>query len=1524
MESSKDRKDQRNLALESVFRASNNQINQNFQRAQTHTATNQEEPKQIPTSNHNPSSHTEEPKTKKNPMAAYKSPQSTLKPETQKARTPIEGAKVATPIIPQNERVVEAKEKSTSSSSRNSVPKIEENKSFGDIKPTDTKDLINCTKITENEVRLIRETNFPVKKSTKNPEANPAQSVQVKDSSKSEAPPIRKSEGEWNDRHEVNKEEMRRIFSSESKASPDRNPITSQTRVEAKTHSKVTGNGLISSEIIQFKDKNQEIKQNNSFQATSTNQVSVNQKPVQIVPPPRPLASNPPPLPLVSNPPPQPEKMHFFAKPAQIVPNPLNKVADDRNIVQNGNVQPQPPLTNNQILQAGQSKDKAPSLNTILGKLKSPSQVPSQQPESQTSTPSSYPSSAFKQQPNSQTSITNQYPSSAPKQQLANQNNLSSPFSASVPKQQELNERNFANSSKASSQHSLDQSNWSYDNPSPAPRQPPEDKSNLVPNQVPSQAKPQSFLQSNVPSAYSSSTLKQQATNQTNAPNPCSSPATKQQEPNQNTFANPSSASSQSSFNQNNRPYDNPSPAPGQLPVNKSNVAPNQLPSQPKPQSFLQSNAPSSYSSSTPKQQAANQNNVLSPALKQIPLSQNNIYNPNPSQTIKAPLSQNNENLNNRNPSPAHMQPISQNNFKNDFYSASKPSSESSSKPNFSSIPRDISPIVYNRDSSPYSYPFDRYSDPFDRYSDPIQDNPWSQIPNGGKPLYQFANNYSQQAQDKKAEIPNACRSANNFDNQRLRDARPPINIPPPPLYSSEISPYDSQTSPYEDPHFISNPFMPNSFPIKRSVNYDELFNYVLDFQFVKAGLDAMDPPEIPSIFNSPHDYEKWLKPAFYEEFDVYLMRAYNEINKAPSITSKLEIHSDYGKIRKSYYEESLQNHDVLIMIPESLIGRSNPLQYMEYKNFYKIGIINKLPPPKGTRIIWNNGRALEPYEEENFRIYTLDKMISSSREFSIFQLFPSFKLQNYVLSPNLAVKEPLSDELLDYIATIHHEFNEFQFDAIREILQVTEGISLLQGPPGTGKTKTIIGILSGFLTKTRLRKFPNILICAPSNIAIDEIGLRIVRDGLFIGGQDPESIMIIRIGKRKHWEGKDNDNEEVDEIKSIRLEFLIEQKLRELNKKDTREDIESVNKQINEFKGLVDFDEDATELNVFIEQLQQELVQLKKQLKDYNDAKKSIRADLVKRANVVLTTLSGAGSEMLKAKTFDYVIIDEACQSIELSSLIPFQYNPKHVVLVGDPNQLPATMLSEKSEKNNFGRSLFERLATNGAEYNFLNTQYRMNQEICAFPSNCFYNSRLVCAPGFFESRPIPEWINPSGIMLFDLASSEERKEDSETSFYNREEAIFIEEIYRYIKTRSSSKNIEIGVITPYAKQTETIQTQLTRFHQKEWEKHIEVGTIDGFQGREKDVIILSLVRTEGIGFLWNKKRINVSLTRSKFGLWVIGKADCLISDETWGAFIQHCQSQQKLVTCYSFNDVAHYFSKESASHVESDYHYD
>ncbi|KAJ7670210.1 SEN1 N terminal-domain-containing protein [Mycena rosella] len=531
------------------------------------------------------------------------------------------------------------------------------------------------------------------------------------------------------------------------------------------------------------------------------------------------------------------------------------------------------------------------------------------------------------------------------------------------------------------------------------------------------------------------------------------------------------------------------------------------------------------------------------------------------------------------------------------------------------------------------------------------------------------------------------------------------------------------------------------------------------------------------------------------------------------------------------------------------------------------------------------------------------------NREYSALLGLPYYDLCPSILKPALPPIPTLKAEVVKKIMDLHR-VNEPQAIAISSCLD-TNGFSLIQGPPGTGKTSTIVALVMAFLARRPRRipiptgknskpeapTSPQILICAPSNAAIDEIAHRIRDSDAF----KTKGNNIVRLGAVKSM----NQN-----IADISLDQLVDNKL-DLGK-DTgaaselaglRAELEAVKAlrkdKILELDSIIDNSARVTSLQDEITRLNSKRTSLAKRYDETKDkrikesrgldmSRRAFRLQILQGAHVICATLSGSGSDILQDLEIEMVIIDEASQAIELSALIPLKYQPKHSILVGDPQQLPPTVLSQEAS---FPPSIAQ------------NIQYRMHPTISKLPSALFYQDRLKDGPDMAIKTEKPWHQDPKfGVYRFlDIKSVEEK---SGRSVKNTAECRIAVALFARLRKAFASVDFDghVGVISMYRAQIVELRRQFAKEFGSDVLQTVDFNTVDGFQGQEKTIIILSCVRAgpglESIGFLSDVRRMNVALTRAKSSLFILGNAPTLSrSNEIWSSIISDARSRNSLV---------------------------
>ena len=426
---------------------------------------------------------------------------------------------------------------------------------------------------------------------------------------------------------------------------------------------------------------------------------------------------------------------------------------------------------------------------------------------------------------------------------------------------------------------------------------------------------------------------------------------------------------------------------------------------------------------------------------------------------------------------------------------------------------------------------------------------------------------------------------------------------------------------------------------------------------------------------------------------------------------------------------------------------------------------------------------------------------------------------------------------------------NDSQQRAVNDVLWAKD-VRVLHGPPGTGKTTTLVEAIN----ETLMRE-TQVLVCAQSNTAVDWISEKLVDCG----------IPVLRIGNPTRvndkmlsftYEHRFADHPDYPKLWQVR------RNIREMRRR-RRESGEHFHQKLNRLKEL------AVELEV------------------------RINADIFGQVRVIASTLVGAGNKLLDGKRFSTLFIDEAAQALEAACWIPIR-RASRVIFAGDHCQLPPTVKSLEALKGGLGKTVMERIVENKPEcVSLLEVQYRMNDEIMQFSSDYFYHGKMRSAPEVAH-RLIHEGDAP--ILWFDTSEielGEDEKDNFKEQFVgetfgrvNKGEAdltISLLQIYfqRIGKQRILDDRIDVGIISPYRAQVQYLKRLIKkRTFFKPFRHLISVNTVDGFQGQERDVILISLVRANDkgqIGFLRDLRRMNVAITRARMKLFILGDAPTL-----------------------------------------------
>lgn len=445
---------------------------------------------------------------------------------------------------------------------------------------------------------------------------------------------------------------------------------------------------------------------------------------------------------------------------------------------------------------------------------------------------------------------------------------------------------------------------------------------------------------------------------------------------------------------------------------------------------------------------------------------------------------------------------------------------------------------------------------------------------------------------------------------------------------------------------------------------------------------------------------------------------------------------------------------------------------------------------------------------------------------------------------------------------------NEKQNDAFAKIID-SKDVALVHGPPGTGKTTTLTKCIAD-----TVRQEKQVLVCAPSNAAVDLLVEKLANEGLD----------VLRLGHPARLTPEVIENS-LDVKISKHEEF---NRLRELRKK-----AEEYRKLAKKYKRNYGKKEKNQRDRLFNES--RALKSESHHLENY------IAESLVDRAQVIATTLTGSNHMMIRDRVFKTVFIDEASQALEAACWIPLN-RVERVVMSGDHYQLPPTIKSIEAAKEGLEETLFARAIENQPESSvMLETQYRMEAAIMGFSSEYFYNGKLKQAESIIHRPPLFD----QPLQFIDTAGAgfnEELKEETLSTF-NRDEALFLG---RFLKQENLRKGMSIGIIAPYKAQVEVIRGIVNRSEAlAPYRENISINTVDAFQGQERDVMYISLVRSNDkgeIGFLKEYRRMNVAMTRARYRLVMIGDSATLGGDPFYNQMLDYVQHHGQYSSVFEY----------------------
>ena len=453
---------------------------------------------------------------------------------------------------------------------------------------------------------------------------------------------------------------------------------------------------------------------------------------------------------------------------------------------------------------------------------------------------------------------------------------------------------------------------------------------------------------------------------------------------------------------------------------------------------------------------------------------------------------------------------------------------------------------------------------------------------------------------------------------------------------------------------------------------------------------------------------------------------------------------------------------------------------------------------------------------------------------------------------------------------------NSAQQRAVNNIVHANE-LAIVHGPPGTGKTTTLVQAIKTLIKQGE----PRILVVAPSNTAVDLLSEKLSEEGL----------NVLRVG---------NPARVTERLQSLTLDSRMQEH-------STMKDIKKLKKQAGEFKEMAHKYKRSFG-RAEREQRKALFDEAYKIIKDVDRLEQYIINDLVGKAQVIAATPVGANHYTVRDLKYSTVVIDEAGQALEPACWIPILKGNK-VILAGDHCQLPPTIKSDEAARAGLSVTLLERcIALHPQAVVLLEEQYRMHEHIMGYSSSVFYESKLSAHQSVAQHLLFEE---DMPVTFIDTAGCGFEEKNENTSISNPEEAaLLLKHLAQFASTLPANGEFpSVAVISPYREQVYTLKDQLLHVPGLQaWGNSISVNTIDSFQGQERDIVYISMARSNEqgtIGFLSDIRRMNVAMTRARKKLVVVGDSATISRHPFYAGFIAYAEKLDSYKSAWEFMDL-------------------